>query len=256
MPQSLPWSSVWITGASSGIGLELARQMDGRGPAIAISARSRGELKAEAGKGASISAHPLDVTDAKAVKKAVGDIWKLHGGIDLAVLGAGVFKIVSPDNFDLDDFRRSIDVNYLGVVNCVAALIPHMKKRGSGHIAIIASVAGYRGLPKSMAYGPTKAALINFAEGLRAELEPLGIRVTVINPGFVDTPMTEHNDFPMPLLVPVEKAARTILKGLVAGKYEIVFPQPFAFVMKLLRRMPNALFFFIVRNIVMRNKGS
>lgn len=247
----MEWKTVWITGASSGVGLELARQLKGDADHIAISARSKMKLQKAASKSRAITPYPLDVTDASAVTATVKKIEKTSGPIDLAILSAGVWHIMDADRIDLDKVSQALDVNYMGVVNCIDALLPGMIKHGRGHIAIIASVAGYRGLPHAMAYGPTKAALINLAETLHVELAPHGILVSVVNPGFIDTPMTEENEFPMPGIIPVEEAAAKILKGLKAGKFEIIFPRGFVYMMKSLRRMPNALFFWIMRTIVL-----
>ncbi len=250
MPEQ--WNSVWITGASSGIGLELAKLLDGRVAHVAISARSKARLDEAASAGSTLTAFPLDVTDESAVVACVKDIETAAGAIDLAVLNAGVWFPMEAEDFDLGHVRTSMDVNYMGVMNALNVLLPDMIKRGAGHIAIVASVAGYRGLPKSLAYGPTKAALINVAETLRSELAPHGITVSVVNPGFVDTPMTEKNTFPMPGIITAEKAAQEMLAGLEAGRYEIAFPKGFVLGMKLLRRMPNALFFWVVKTFIMK----
>lgn len=246
----LPWRTVWITGASSGIGLELARAMDGRVNAVAISARSADTLRDIALASASIRDVPLDVSDETAVSSTVAEIEEKYGPIDLAVLNAGVWHLTEPGKIDVAAIRQAIEVNFLGTVNCLGALVPRMVERGAGHIAVTASVAGYRGLPRAMAYGPTKAALINLVEGLRSELEPLGITVSVINPGFVDTPLTRDNPFPMPAMMESDEAALRMLDGLVKKRYEIIFPRRFVYAMKLLRILPNAAFFALIRRFV------
>ena len=154
--------------------------------------------------------------------------------------------------FDLAAIRKGAEVNLMAVMNALDALLPRMIKRRAGHIAIVASVAGYRGLPRSLAYGPTKAALINLAETLNAELAPHGITVSIINPGFVDTPMTQGNPFPMPGIVSARKAAEEILAGLTRGKFEIAFPRGFVFGMKLLKILPDWLYFPFIRRFIMR----
>lgn len=249
------WQSVWITGASSGLGLELARLMDSSGEAahIAISARSKDKLAEAETAGKRLAAHPLDVTDADAVTACVRQVEAKQGPIDLAVLCAGVWTIMDSPDMELKAMRLGIEVNYMGVVNAIVALLPGMLERGGGHIAIVASVAGFRGLPKAVAYGPTKAALISLAETLRGELEPKGITITVVNPGFIDTPMTENNPFPMPGIVPVEEAAAKLLAGLKAKRYEISFPPLFVYGLKALRRLPNAVFFWIVRTFILKS---
>lgn len=247
------WKTAWITGASSGIGLELARLLDKRVAHVAISARSNDKLDKISQASETVVAYPLDVTNEKAVSACVEAIEANAGPIDLAILNAGVWQIMEVDELDLSAVRASLDVNYMGVMNALGALLPGMLKRGSGHIAIVASVAGYRGLPKALAYGPTKAALINLAETLRCELAPRGITISVVNPGFVDTPMTEVNPFPMPGIIPASDAAQVMLSGLERQAYEITFPRGFVLVMKLLRRLPNALYFLVVRAFIQKN---
>ncbi len=254
MPGTLnkKWQNVWITGGSTGIGRELVSLMDGHVAHIAVSARSAEKLSALADAGKTVAAYPLDVSDKAAVKSCVTDIEDAAGPIDLAVLNAGAWKLMDVAEMDLAAVRTGIEVNYMGVMYALDALLPGMLARGKGHIAIVASVAGYRGLPRSIAYGPTKAALINLAEILRTELGPRGITISVVNPGFVDTPMTRDNPFPMPGIIPAPMAARALLKGLVRERYEIVFPLGFVLLMKLLRILPNAVYFWLVRTIMMR----
>ena len=169
------------------------------------------------------------------------------------MLSAGTWEIVSPPDLDVNAFKKSMEVNFMGVVNVLARVLPGMSRRQEGQIAIVASVAGYRGLPKAAAYGPTKAALINLAEALRPELAAEGITLSIVNPGFVDTPMTASNEFPMPFLMPVDEAASRLLHGLENKDYEIVFPRRLAWAMKALRLMPNALFFWVVRTFMLKS---
>ena len=248
------WSNAWITGASSGIGLELARLLDGRVAHVAVSARSADKLQQISRESKTITAYPLDVTDTNAVADCVRAIEARGGPVDLAVLNAGTWQMMGVDEFGLEDVRAGVEVNYMGVMHAVSALLPAMLERGRGHIAIVASVAGYRGLPGSLAYGPTKAALINLAETLRVELAPRGITVSVVNPGFVDTPMTRKNTFPMPGIIPADLAARKLLAGLERGKFEILFPVGFVMAMKLLRLLPNWLFFRIISTFVLKRR--
>ncbi|HSG95974.1 MAG TPA: SDR family NAD(P)-dependent oxidoreductase [Afifellaceae bacterium] len=248
------WQTAWIIGASSGIGRELARLLDGKIGHVAVSARSEDKLEKLAAQCATVVAYPLDVTDADAVAVGVGDIEAAAGPIDLAVLNAGTWQLMDVAELDLSAIRTGIEVNYMGVVHAINALLPGMIARGRGHIAIVASVAGYRGLPRSAAYGPTKAALINLAETLRIELAPRGITISLVNPGFVDTPMTRDNPFPMPFIIPAQQAAQSLLAGLQRQKSEIIFPRTFVFAMKLLRLMPNAVYFWVIRTLVMKNE--
>lgn len=247
------WKTVWITGASSGIGKDLAELMDGDVAHVAISARSADKLTAIADSAKTINAYPLDVTDAEATTKTVRDIEAAFGQIDLAVLNAGTWKLMDVADLDMDAVRAGIEVNYMGVMYALKALLPSMMARKSGHIAIVASVAGYRGLPRSIAYGPTKAALINLAETLRAELEPHGITISIVNPGFVDTPMTADNPFDMPGIISSEVAAKALLSGLERKKYEIRFPLMFTFAMKLMRVLPNGVYFWAMRSFIMKS---
>ncbi len=247
------WNTAWITGASSGIGLELARKMVGRTRHIAVSARSQDKLNALAEESQSIRSYPLDVTDADAVDETLTKIQADCGVVDLVVLNAAAWSAMEMKAFDLDAVRKGIEVNYLGVMNGLHAVLPSMLALGQGHIAIVASTAGYRGLPQSAAYGPTKAALINLAETMRIELAPLGIKVSLICPGFVDTPATQKNQFSMPGIISASEAARAIVSGLEKGQYDIAFPWVFARVMKLLRIIPIGLYFWLVRTFVWRN---
>jgi short-subunit dehydrogenase len=251
-PANSGWKTAWITGASSGIGLELARLLDSKVNHLGVSARSQDKLNSLAAHCRTIVTYPLDVTDADAVAACVGDIEAAAGPIDLAVLNAGTWQLMDVADLDLTAIRAGIEVNYLGVVYAIDALLPGMLARGRGHIAIVASVAGYRGLPRSAAYGPTKAALINLAETLRTELTPRGITISLVNPGFVDTPMTRDNPFPMPGIIPSQQAAQNLLAGLERRKYEIIFPRAFVFAMKFMRLLPNAAYFWLARTFVLK----
>lgn len=241
----------WITGASSGIGFALAERLAGEGNYVAISARSVDKLEELERANRNVTAVPLDVTKAEMVHNAIDQI-EAGGPIDVAVLNAGAWFLMDAAELDVNKVRQAIDVNLMGVFYALEKLIPLMKKRGEGHIVIMASVAGFRGLPRSLAYGPTKAALINLAETLKPELEQFGIKVSVINPGFVDTPATKDNPFPMPDLITADEAARHIAKGIEKGKFEIIFPWRFAIAMKLLNILPNGIFFFLMRKIMGR----
>ena len=218
---------------------------------MAVSARSADKL---AGIGAGVLAVPLDVTDAHACKAAVERIESELGPIDLAVLGAGTYTPVAVDNLDTALFARMMDTNYMGVVNCLAALGPLMMGRGRGHLSWIASVAGYMGLPKAAAYGPTKAALINLAESLYPEMKLKGVQVSVINPGFVETPLTAQNDFDMPFLMKPEEAARRSIEGLAAGRFEIAYPRRFVAILKSVRALPYPAFFRLMTRAVLKVK--
>ena len=248
MSEILPWKLVWITGASTGIGREVALQLAARGVTVAVSARSAEKLE---GMGENIKPYPLDVTDAAAVAKTIAQIEAELGPIDLALMGAGAYAPIAMDQIKPELFASIMNVNYMGVVNAVAALVPIMRQRGRGHIAWIASVSGYRGLPKASAYGPTKAALINLAESLKPELGALGLTVSVVNPGFVETPMTKANDFPMPFLMTPQDAARRTIDGLAKGKFEVAYPTRFVAILKFARLLPYAIYFWLIKRAVL-----
>lgn len=201
--------------------------------------------------------HPfaLDVTQTRDVGAVLDAIERDLGPVDTAVLCAAVWHFTDFTDLDIETATQAFDVNVLGAYRVLIALVARMKAHGKGRIVIVASVAGYRGLPKSSAYGPTKAALINLAETLRAELEPHGIIVKLVNPGFVDTPMTRDNPFPMPGLVSSAFAARRIVAGMNGRAFEIVFPFWFALAMRIVRILPNALHFWLLRTFVIADRG-
>lgn len=246
----------WVTGAGKGIGRALALRLVGDGWIVAASARTRSDLEslaAEAPPGA-IRPYPLDIVDPAATARVVAAIESDLGAIDLAVLNAGTYIPTQAVPFDALAYRRQLDINVMGTVNGMAELIPRFVARRGGHIAVMASVAGYRGLPGAAAYGASKAALINMCEALRVELEPHDVAVSVICPGFVKTPLTDRNDFPMPFLISAEAAAEHIARGLAAKRFRIAFPPLFATIMRLLRLLPDRAFFAIARR--MRRAGT
>lgn len=239
----------WVTGAGKGIGRALALRLARDGWMVAVSARTEADLVALVAEAPNIHVFPLDVTDAVGTERVVKAIEALLGPIHRAVLNAGTYIPTSVAPFSPEDFRRQFDVNVMGAVNGLSALVPRLVAQGRGHVAVVASVAGYRGLPAAAAYGATKAALINMCEALRVELDPHGVAVSVICPGFVKTPLTDKNDFPMPFLISAEDAADYIVRGLNAGRFEIAFPPLFAAIMKTLRILPNRLFFAVARRL-------
>jgi NADP-dependent 3-hydroxy acid dehydrogenase YdfG len=241
--------SVWVTGASQGIGRALALELANTGAKVAISARSAGVLSDLAREHRGLYPEPLDVTDAPAVAAAVARIEQMQGPLDLAVLNAGVYQPLPGGLAAPEVFAEHMAVNYQGVVNGVCAVLPGMQARGRGQVAVVASVAGYRGLPQAAAYGPTKAALINLAETLRLELRGSGVDLRLVNPGFVATRLTAQNRFAMPSILTPEDAARRILAGLKGSGFEIAFPFGFATWMKLLRLLPYRLYFPLVARI-------
>jgi len=249
---TIPWQTAWVTGASSGIGRELALQLATKNIKVFASARRTNKLKILSSLNDNIYPISMDVSQISDVRKKTDFFLEDDNFPDLIILNAGVSKLFTIDKIEesYQEIVRSMDVNYFGVINCLAVLLPSMIKRKRGHIAVMASVAGYRGLPNSLAYSPTKAALINLVEILRTELTPIGITVSVINPGFVDTDATRINKFRMPKMVSVEYAAEKILRDLKKLKYEVAFPFGFTFFIKFLRVLPNSLYFFIIRRLI------
>ncbi|MBU2581561.1 MAG: SDR family NAD(P)-dependent oxidoreductase [Alphaproteobacteria bacterium] len=244
-----PWKTVWITGASSGIGRELALSLAGAGVNVAASARSVAKLGELTKRQATIEAFPVDVTDRVATAECAARILERFGNIDLAILNAGTWHPAVATDLDSAKAADAMAVNYNGVVNCIVPLLPAMRRHGSGHIAFTGSIAGYRGLPKSSHYGPTKAALINLAETLSIELYREGISITIINPGFVDTPMTAVNDFPMPFLMTARDASARILKKLPRRPFEIAFPWQLVWQLKFAQMLPAVLYIRFIRRI-------
>jgi short-subunit dehydrogenase len=255
-PPIRDWSGkrVWIVGASTGIGAALARELASKGACLALSARSRDKLEAVAGQtGQSAGALvvPLDLTEPHSFSAAMTQILHAWGAIDLVVFAAGTYEPVRAWDLDVEKTRRMFGTNLLGVIAGVGVLLPHLLKQGSGAIALVASVAGYRGLPRSLIYGPTKAALINFAEALYLDLRPRGISVFLICPGFVATPLTAQNEFRMPALISAEEAAVHIREGFERGEFEIHFPKRFTRAMKLLEILPYRLYFSVVKRMTL-----
>jgi short-subunit dehydrogenase len=245
---SYPWKIAWITGASGAICGEIARRLAAAGVSIAATARSSGKLDALAASSERIKAYPADVLKPDALKTTVAKIESDMGPIDLALLGAGMYVPFDIRNIDLDGFHRSMALNVDGVINAVAAVLPAMLARRSGHIAIMGSLFGYAGWPGNGSYGASKAAVINLAESLKLELDRTGVDVTIINPGFVDTPLNASYDAKKKLYVmSKERCARKILEKLGSKPYEIAFPPQVEGFLKTVRSLPRAVAFSLVR---------
>lgn len=247
MANTTPWGSAWIVGASTGIGRDLALRLASEGVATTITARTAKALGELASENSLFTPAAGDVTSMADLKAIFQSITTRAGAPDLIVLNAALWDPMSVDDYGAERAQKSMLVNYGGVCNALEVIIPTLKARGKGHIAIVASVAGYRGLSRALAYAPTKAALINLAEALNLELHSSGVKVSVINPGFVDTPMTARNDFPMPFIVSSKAAAEAIFRGLKRGQFEIAFPWRFVIMLKLLRILPYSLYFPLAR---------
>ena len=242
-----PGQRVWIIGASSGIGAALALALLQRGAHVIVSARRTESLRALAAGHPKARVLAFDITDRAAFDRAGDALFDAGGGIDLVVFCAGAYAPMRAWELDRDRIDQLIDINLRAPMAAAARLIPRLLKQGGGALAFVSSVAGYRGLPQAAAYGPTKAALINFAETLYLDLAPRGISVFLINPGFVATPMTAANDFAMPALITPQQAAEEIIAGFARGSFEIHFPRRFTRWLKLMRILPYSLYFALVR---------
>jgi NADP-dependent 3-hydroxy acid dehydrogenase YdfG len=253
-PRLTDWrnKTVWVIGASTGIGAALAEKLIVKGARVAVSARRAEPLQAMATRNVSgkVLALPMDITDAKAWQTNVDEIVGTWKQIDLAVFMAGDYKPMRAWEIDLAVARAMIEVNLMGFYNGLAALIPQLMQQQHGHLSLVASVAGYRGLPKALVYGPTKSALINLAETLYLDLQPKGLAVSVVNPGFVKTPLTAQNEFEMPALITPDEAADAMLEGYADGDFEIHFPKRFTRLMKSLEHLPYQAYFAGVKRYV------
>jgi NAD(P)-dependent dehydrogenase (short-subunit alcohol dehydrogenase family) len=238
---------VWLVGAASGIGLALADALIAAGAQVAVSARREALLQQHFAGRALVLA--LDVTDAAATRAAAQQLQQDWQGIDVVMALAGDYLPMSVQALDLPRAQQIVAVNLQGVLNLLAAVKDDLLTQGSGHFSIVASVAGYGGLPNSLAYGASKAGAINLAQSLWLELRAAGIGVSVINPGFVATPLTASNTFPMPFLISTEQAVQQILRGLARGEFEIHFPKAFSRLLKLINLLPHRWYFAVVRRI-------
>ena len=240
--------TVWLVGASSGIGLATAEALHAQGARVFVSARNADALAGFVHSHPGAVALALDVTDRAAVAAAAQTVLAA-GALDLVLYCAGYYKPLRATAFDLSEMLRHGDVNYIGALYLLDAVLPAMLARRAGHLSFISSVAGYGGLPKSLAYGPTKAALINLAETLYQDLKSSGIGVSLICPGFVETPLTAQNGFAMPALISPAQAAREMLRGWARGRFEIHFPKRFTTAMKAVNLLPYRAYFAVVRKI-------
>jgi NAD(P)-dependent dehydrogenase (short-subunit alcohol dehydrogenase family) len=255
-PRITDWRTqhVWLIGASTGIGRATAERLHALGAKVTVSARGVAALDTFAAAHPGARILPLDATDADAVRAAAQQLLAEDGRIDLALYCAGHYRPMRATAFDLPDALRHQQINYVGALNMLDAVLPTLLRQAAAgqpaHVGVVASVAGYRGLPNALAYGPTKAALINLAEVLYLDLHARGIGVSVINPGFVETPLTAQNHFHMPALIKPEEAADAIVAGWAKGEFEIHFPKRFTRLLKALRQLPDSLYFGAVRRAV------
>ena len=238
---------VWITGASSGIGKSLALKFAKEGWKVAVSARRENLLKDLSKENENIHSFPLDVTNESETKIVFKKILSEFKSLDICVFGSGMHDPMSEKNLNSETFRKIMETNFFGTLNCIIAVNDYFKERKDGQISIVSSVAGYRGLPAAGAYCASKSALISLAESLVFDFKRFNVRISVVNPGFIKTPMTQKNKFAMPMIKSPEYAAQKMFIGLIKkNSFEIHFPKSFTLGMKLLKIMPNWLYFFIV----------
>ena len=255
-PRITDWRGqhVWLVGASTGIGRATAALLHRRGAQVTLSARSAAPLQAFVAEHPGAQALTLDATDAPAVHAAAQTLLQQHGHIDLVMYCAGHYRAMTAMDFDLADVLRHQQINYGGALNLLHAVLPPLLRQAAAgapaHLSLVASVAGYRGLPNALAYRPTKAALINLAEVLYLDLHARGVGVSLINPGFVETPLTAQNSFHMPALMSPGDAALAMVDGWERGEFEIHFPKRFTRMLKALRPLPDGLYFGAIRRAV------
>ena len=243
---------IWVTGASTGIGKAVAERFAKEGWKVAISAR-RGELLKNIAQDNNIFDYPLDVTDEKKVHEIFKRILEDFKNIDLCIFNAGTYEPKLEKEISQEQIRKTMEVNFFGVVNCIKAVEEYFKNIKNGHISIVSSIAGYRGLPNSSGYGPSKAALSNLAESLYFDFKKHNVKISLISPGFIKTPMTDKNKFRMPFIKSPEFAADKIYNGLVkSNSFEIAFPKQLTIIFKFFKILPNKVYLFLISKLVKR----
>lgn len=240
---------IWIIGASHGIGAALAKHLALEGHHLAVSGRDVTAL--EAVRDAFPAGHhhilPMDVTDDSAFPKAVSVLNEHWPRIDRVIYNSGISPVVTEGKFDPATLRSVLAVNLIGAFTCVSSMLETWKKQGGGHLVLVGSVAGYRGLPMALSYCASKAGIISLAESLAIDLDPMNVKVQICNPGFVKTRMTDKNEFPMPMMITPEKAAIAFARGMESNRFEINFPKLFTFLMKLVSLLPDPVYFYAMR---------
>ena len=244
---------IWITGASSGIGKALAEKFAKENWKVAISAR-RENLLNDIAQTDNISSFPLDVTDDSKVKEVFSKILQEFNSLDLCVFCSGAYNPKLEQEINKEQIRKIMEVNFFGVLNCVKVVEDYFKNKKKGHISIVSSVAAYRGLPNSSGYGPSKAALTNLTESLYFDFKKYNVRISLISPGFIKTPLTNQNTFNMPFIKTPEFAAIKIYNGLTkSSAFEIHFPKELTIFLKILRILPYRAYLFLINKFVKRD---
>ena len=244
---------IWITGASSGIGKALALKFAKENWQVAISARRKGLLN-ELAESENISSFPLDVTEDSLVKTTFSSILSEFKELDLCVFCSGAYDPKLEKEINKDQIKKIMNINFFGVLNCIKAVEEYFKNKKEGHISIVSSVAAYRGLPNSSGYGPSKAALTNLTESLYFDFKKHNVRISLISPGFISTPLTSQNTFNMPFIKTTQFAANKIYNGLVkSNAFEIHFPKELTIFLKILRILPYRAYLFLINKFVKRD---
>jgi short-subunit dehydrogenase len=239
--------NVWITGASSGIGKALSIKFANEGWQVAVSARRKELLDELVKDNSNISSFPLDVTNHESCIQIFQNILEKYSNIDLCIFSTGTYDPKTEKVINLEAIENVMRVNFFGTLNCIKAAENHLKNKKDGHIAIMSSVAGYRGLPNSSGYGPSKAALINLSESLYFDFKKHKVRVSLISPGFIKTPLTDKNKFKMPFIKSAQFAADKIYKGLIkSNSFEIAFPKELTILMKIFKILPNKIYLYLI----------
>ena len=246
---------IWITGGSTGIGKALALKFARKGWKVAISARRENLLKEIEENNRNIVSFPLNVTNKENCISIFQDIVNKLGNVDICVFSTGTWNPKKEKEIDVEQIEDVMKVNFFGTLNCIKSVEKYFKEKGNGQISIVSSIAGYRGLPNSTGYGPSKSALNNLAESLYFDFKRYGVRISIISPGFIKTPMTDKNDFKMPFLKTVDYAADKIYEGLInSKKFEIDFPKQLTLILKIFKIMPNKLYLSLVEKLTKYQK--
>jgi short-subunit dehydrogenase len=243
---------IWITGASSGIGQALAYKFAKENWKVAVSAR-RKEILDDMASNENIFSYPLDVTNQDQINNVFSKIIEDFDGLDLCVFSSGTYDPKLEQEINIKQNKFVMETNFFGVLYCIKSVEKYFKEKEDGHISIVSSIAAYRGLPNSSGYGPSKAALTNLTESLYFDFKKNNVRISLISPGFIKTPLTDKNDFSMPFIKSPEFAAEKIFTGLTKSKsFEIHFPKALTIVLKFLRVLPYRLYLFIIDKGVKR----
>jgi short-subunit dehydrogenase len=243
---------VWITGASSGIGKALSQKFASEGWKVAASAR-RKEILDEMAKHENIFSYPLDVTNQDQIKNSFKKIIEDFKELDLCVFSSGTYDPKLEQEIDIKQNKFVMETNFFGVLYCIDAVENYFKNKKNGHISIVSSVAAYRGLPNSSGYGPSKAALTNLTESLYFDFKKHNVRISLVSPGFIKTPLTDKNEFPMPFIKSSEFAAEKMFNGLTKSKaFEIHFPKALTILLKIFRVLPYKIYLFLIDKGVKR----